>query len=72
MSNRQQQAKLGLVRSFIKSVRAVLWSFFGVRKGRDHERDLANLNPWHVVIAGFGCMAVFIAILLTIVHRVTH
>jgi hypothetical protein len=72
MPNRQQDAKPGFVSSFMKSVRAVLWSFFGVRKGKDHERDLASLNPLHVVVAGFVCMAVFIAILLTVVHLVTR
>ena len=31
---------------------AVLWSFFGVRRGRDHEQDMAQLNPVHVIITG--------------------
>jgi hypothetical protein len=72
MPDRQQDEKPGPAASFAKSVRAVLWSFFGVRKGKDHERDLASLNPVHVIIAGFVCMAIFIAILLTIVHMVTR
>ena len=37
--------------SFLQTLRAVAWSFFGVRKGRDHEKDL-QLNPLHVIVAG--------------------
>jgi Protein of unknown function (DUF2970) len=72
MPDQQPQPRPGILASFVKSIRAVMWSFFGVRKGKDHERDLASLNPLHVVIAGFLCMAIFIAILLTVVHMVTH
>jgi hypothetical protein len=32
-------------------MKAVFWSFFGVRKRRDYEDDAANLNPVHVIIA---------------------
>ena len=57
--------------SFGQSMRAVFWSFFGVRKRRDLERDVARLNPIHVVIAAFLMMAVFIGLLITVVHFVT-
>jgi hypothetical protein len=63
---------LSAVASVIRSMRAVLWSFFGVRKGKEHERDFASLNPLHVIIAGFVCAAVFIGILLVVVHFVTQ
>ncbi|RKP58801.1 DUF2970 domain-containing protein [Pararobbsia silviterrae] len=55
---------------FSESFRAVFWSFFGVRKRRDLERDAARLNPVHVVITAFVMMALFIAILVTVVHFV--
>lgn len=55
---------------FSESFKAVFWSFFGVRKRRDLERDAARLNPVHVVITAFVMMAVFIAILITVVHFV--
>jgi cytochrome c oxidase subunit 3 len=38
--------------SFLQTMRAVAWSFFGVRKSADHEKDVRQLNPVHVVIAG--------------------
>ena len=38
--------------SFLSTMRAVFWPFFGVRKRSDYEKDAAQLNPLHVVIAG--------------------
>lgn len=56
--------------SFAQTMRAVLWSFIGLRKGAEHESDMARLNPVHVVIAGVIAAVVFIAILVTIVRVV--
>ncbi|MGI4812536.1 MAG: DUF2970 domain-containing protein [Janthinobacterium lividum] len=58
--------------SFAKSMKAVFWSFFGVRKGRDHASDLTQLNPLHLVIAALIGAAVFIGILIVIVSLVTR
>lgn len=51
-------------------MKAVFWSFFGVRKRRDYEQDAAELNPVHVIIAGLIGAALFIAILIIIVRMV--
>jgi hypothetical protein len=56
--------------SFLDTMKAVLWSFFGVRKHSDYERDNTGLNPVHVVIAGLLAGLLFIAVLLTIVNLV--
>ncbi len=56
--------------SFGATVKAVFWSFFGVRKKSDYEKDAAQLNPVHVLIAGVIAAALFIAILVTIIHFV--
>ena len=53
--------------SFLASMKAVFWSFFGVRKRRDYEDDAANLNPVHVIIAGLLGAAVFIGVLILLV-----
>ncbi len=55
---------------FAATIKAVLWSFFGIRKGKDYESDAANLNPVHVIIAAVLAVALFIGILLTIIHFV--
>jgi hypothetical protein len=56
--------------SFAATMKAVFWSFFGVRKKRDYEQDAAQLNPVHVIIAGMIGAALFIAILIFIVRLV--
>jgi hypothetical protein len=56
--------------SFAQTLRAVGWSFFGVRKSAEHEKDVAQLNPVHVVIAALIAVAVFNAILVTLVSWV--
>jgi hypothetical protein len=56
--------------SFVATVKAVFWSFFGVRKKSDYEQDAAQLNPVHVLIAGVIGALVFIATLVIIVKIV--
>jgi len=54
--------------SFWHSLRAVAWSFFGIRKGSAHEHDIARLNPLHVVVAGLVAAALFIIVLVVLVR----
>ena len=56
--------------SFVRTMKAVAWSFFGVRKGSDYEKDVNQLNPVHVVIAAVIGVALFIAFLLLLVNWV--
>ncbi|WP_151635465.1 DUF2970 domain-containing protein [Noviherbaspirillum aerium] len=56
--------------SFGATIKAVLWSFFGVRKRSDYEKDAEQLNPVHVIIAGIIGAIIFIATLLLIVKSV--
>ena len=54
--------------SFLGTLRAVLWSFFGVRKGSDYEDDIKKLNPLHVVIAGVLAAVLFVVGLVLLVN----
>ncbi len=56
--------------SFLYSLRAVFWSFFGLRRKSDFDTDSAKLNPLHIVIAALIGVAVFIGVLITIVKLV--
>lgn len=56
--------------TFGATMQAVFWSFFGVRKKKDYERDAAELNPVHVLIAGIIGAALFVGILIAIVKMV--
>jgi hypothetical protein len=56
--------------SFLQTMKAIFWSFFGVRKGAHSHQDEANLNPVHVVIAGLLGALLLIVVLLVIVKIV--
>ena len=56
--------------SFLQTLKAVAWSFFGVRKGSDYEKDVGQLNPVHVVIAGVIGAVLFVIALLLLVNWV--
>jgi hypothetical protein len=53
-----------------RAFKAVAWSFFGVRKGSEHERDVAELKPQHVIVVGIVCAALFVLALVAIVRWV--
>jgi hypothetical protein len=56
--------------SLVRTFKAVAWSFFGVRKGAEYEKDIAQLNPLHVVVAGIVAAALFVAALVVLVKWV--
>jgi hypothetical protein len=56
--------------SFGATIKAVLWSFFGIRKKSGYEQDAAQLNPVHVIIAGIIAAAIFVIALILIVKSV--
>jgi hypothetical protein len=63
-----QQSPAQRKASFGATMKAVFWSFFGIRKRSDYEKDAAQLNPVHVVIAGLIGAACFIGLLITVVR----
>jgi hypothetical protein len=56
--------------SFLYSMKAVFWSFFGLRRKRDFDTDSASINPVHVVIAALIGVACFIGLLISIIKFV--
>lgn len=57
--------------SFADVAKAVLWSFFGVRKKKDYDSDSASISPVQVVVAGIVGAALFVLTLVMIVKLVT-
>lgn len=53
---------------FGATMRAVFWSFFGVRKRKDYEHDAAHLNPLHLIVAALIGVALFIGVLVLLVR----
>jgi Protein of unknown function (DUF2970) len=64
---RQAVARRG---SFVRTFKAVAWSFFGVRKSSEYEKDIAQLNPLHVIAAGIVAAALFVVALVVLVKWV--
>ncbi|MFM7331489.1 MAG: DUF2970 domain-containing protein [Brachymonas sp.] len=54
--------------SILRTAKAVAWSFVGLRSGKEFEKDTQQLNPIHIVIAGFVGVAFFIGVLLLVVN----
>ena len=56
--------------SFLATLGAVFWSFIGLRRRSDDEKDVTGLNPVYVIVAALIGVAIFIAVLLTVVALV--
>ena len=56
--------------SFWQTLRAVAWSFFGIRRGAGYEQDVQKLNPLHVIVAGVIGAALFVTLLVVLVRWV--
>jgi amino acid transporter len=56
--------------SFAQTLKAVAWSFFGVRKSSDYAQDVSKLNPVHVVVAGVLAAVLFVVGLVVLVSWV--
>lgn len=56
--------------SLLQTLRAVAWSFFGIRRSSGLAEDVHKLNPVHLVIAGLLAAAAFIGALVLLVRWV--
>ena len=56
--------------SWLRTMRAVAWSFIGIRRSAGYADDLQRLNPVHVVVAGIVGAALFVAVLVVLVKWV--
>ena len=57
--------------NFGQTVKAVLWSFIGIRKRSELEQDMGGrLNPLAVIAVAFVLVALFVVALVTLVHWV--
>jgi hypothetical protein len=55
---------------FFATLAAVAWSFVGLRRKRDFDKDVTGLNPVYVIAGGLIGAALFIGTLLAVVHAV--
>ena len=50
--------------SIWRTIKAVSWSFVGLRARGDYEQDIAQLNPVHIVIVALVGVLVFVGSLI--------
>ena len=55
---------------FLAKMRAVLWSFVGVRRRQDYQNDARSLDPRAVVVAGLLGGVIFVLVLVAVVKWV--
>ncbi len=59
--------------SLLRTVKAIAWSFVGLRARGDYEEDIKNLSPLHIIAVGLAGIFVFVAVLVLLVNwAVTH
>jgi hypothetical protein len=56
--------------NLLRTIKAVLWSFIGIRKRSGYEEDLGKLNPFAVIAVALVLVALFVTSLITLVHFV--
>jgi len=56
----------------LQVARAVFWSFLGIRRRAEYERDAVSLTPAQVIVAGIIGAVVLVLSLVTLVRFITH
>ena len=51
-----------------RAVKAVAWSFVGLRAQGEYEEDVKNLNPLHIIMVGLAGIFVFVLVLVLLVN----
>ena len=52
--------------SFFRTMKAVLWSFVGLRARSESQKDEEQLNPIHIIVAALIGVAVFVGSLIAL------
>jgi hypothetical protein len=56
--------------SFMQTVKAVAWSFVGMRRSAGYHQDVQKLNPIHVIVVGVIGAVLFVLVLAALVQWV--
>ncbi|WP_354001675.1 DUF2970 domain-containing protein [Caenimonas aquaedulcis] len=54
----------------MRTVKAVAWSFIGIRKNSEYEQDQGRLNPFHIIGVALVGVALFVGALVLLVRWV--
>jgi amino acid transporter len=58
--------------SLLHTVKAVAWSFLGIRKNSEYQNDLSRLNPLHIVAVALVGVLLLVLGLVALVHWVVR
>ncbi len=58
--------------TILGTVKAVLWGFLGIRRNADYQKDIASLNPIHIIVVGVVMALLFVLGLIGLVHWVVR
>jgi amino acid transporter len=56
--------------SLMRSVVAVAWSFFGIRKSSEFQQDIEKISPLHILGVGLVAGLLFVIGLIVLVNLV--
>ncbi|HYP71483.1 MAG TPA: DUF2970 domain-containing protein [Variovorax sp.] len=56
--------------SLLRTVKAVAWGFFGVRKNSSYQEDIKRLTPLHIIGVGLVAAVLFVVALVVLVKFV--
>jgi hypothetical protein len=56
--------------SLLRTVKAVAWSFVGIRKNSEYQEDLGKLNPLHIIAVALVGVGLFVVGLIVLVNWV--
>ena len=56
--------------SVLRTIQAVLWSFLGVRKNAEYQKDTERLNPFILIAVGLVVALIFVLGLMALVNWV--
>ena len=58
------------MRTLPDTFQAIGWSFIGLRRKRDFDKDVGNMNPFYVLLCALAGLGLFVGTLLAVVHSV--
>jgi hypothetical protein len=61
---------MNVVTKIGRTIRAVLWSFLGIRRGAEFQADVESLTPFHILCVGISMCFLFVISLMVFVHWV--
>ncbi len=56
--------------SVLRTFQAVLWSFLGIRKNAEYQKDTERLNPFILIVVGLVLALLFVLGLMALVNWV--